>query len=51
MDNEKWKVNIFCRKKDEVGMTLFKDSVKEIKGQLRDNLYSNNKPKHHREFE
>jgi len=51
IDNEKWKVNIFCRKNDEKGMTLFKDNVKEIKGHLTDLLQSYNKPEHHREFE
>jgi len=51
IDNEKWKVNIFCRKNDEKGMTLVKDNVKEIKGHLTDLLQSYNKPEHHREFE
>ena len=32
-------------------MTLFKNNVKEIKGQLKDLLQFYNKPEHHREFE
>jgi succinate dehydrogenase / fumarate reductase flavoprotein subunit len=51
LDDKNWKVNIFCRKKDEKGMTLFKNNVKEIKGQLIDLLQSYYKPEHHREFE
>ena len=30
IDNEKWKVNIYCRKEGRT-MILFKDNVKEIK--------------------
>ena len=66
-DDEKWKVNIYCRKEidrekeGEEGtrttasaaseMTLFKQNVKEIKGPLADYLKEHVKPKHHREFE
>ena len=34
-DDEKWKVNIYCRSEDR-NMVLFKDNVKEIKGPLSD---------------
>jgi succinate dehydrogenase / fumarate reductase, flavoprotein subunit len=50
IDDEKWKVNIYCRKEGS-DMVLFKDSVKEIKGPLADLLNSQFKPEHHREFE
>ncbi len=50
LDDEKWKVNIFCRKQERE-MVLFKDSVKEIKGPLADLLEAHVKPEHHREFE
>ena len=50
LDDEKWKVNIFCRKEGRE-MILFKDSVKEIKGPLADLLEAHVKPEHHREFE
>ena len=50
IDDEKWKVNIYCRKEGR-DMVLFKDSVKEIKGPLADLLNSHFKPEHHREFE
>ena len=50
LDDEKWKVNIYCR--NEGGeMVLFKDSVKEIKGPLADLLKAHIKAEHHREFE
>jgi succinate dehydrogenase/fumarate reductase flavoprotein subunit len=50
LDDEKWKVNIYCRK---VGreMVLYKQRVKEIKGLLADLLKAHVKPEHHREFE
>ena len=50
LDDERWKVNIYCRK---VGreMVLFKQNVKEIKGPLADLLKAHVKPEHHREFE
>ena len=50
LDDEKWKVNIYCRK---VGreMVLFKQRVKEIKGPLADLLKAHVKSEHHREFE
>ena len=50
LDDEKWKVNIYCRKEGRV-MILFKDSVKEIKGPLAELLEAHVKPEHHREFE
>jgi succinate dehydrogenase / fumarate reductase, flavoprotein subunit len=52
IDNEKWNVNIYCRKKnDGIGMVLFTEPVKEIKGPLKDLLKSHYKLEHHREFE
>ena len=50
LDDEKWKVNIYCRK---VGreMVLYKQRVKEIKGPLADLLKVHVKSEHHREFE
>jgi Fumarate reductase flavoprotein C-term len=50
IDEEKWNVNIYCRK---VGseMVLFKHNVKEIKGPLADLLKAHIKPEYHREFE
>ena len=50
LDDEKWKVNIYCRKEGKE-MVLFKDNVKEIKGPLADLLNIHIKPEHHREFE
>jgi len=50
IDDEKWKVNIYCRK-EGTDMVLFKDNVKEIKGPLADLLNIHAKPEHHREFE
>ena len=50
IDDDKWKVNIYCRKEGR-DMVLFKDNVKEIKGPLADLLNSHFKPEHHREFE
>ena len=50
INDEKWKVNIYCRKEGR-DMVLFKDSVKEIKGPLAYLLNSHFKPEHHREFE
>ena len=50
IDDEKWKVNIYCRK-EGTDMVLFKDNVKEIKGPLADLLNIHVKPEHHREFE
>ena len=49
-DDEKWKVNIYCRSEGR-NMVLFKDSVKEIKGPLSDLLNIHVKAEHHREFE
>jgi succinate dehydrogenase/fumarate reductase flavoprotein subunit len=50
LDDEKWKVNICC-KKEGTSMVLFKDKVKEIKGPLADLLDIHVKAEHHREFE
>jgi succinate dehydrogenase/fumarate reductase flavoprotein subunit len=50
LDDEKWKVNIFCRKEGDE-MTIFKENVKEIKGQLADFLNTHVKADHQREFE
>ena len=50
LDDEKWKVNIFCRKEGDE-MTIFKEKVKEIKGLLADFLNMHVKVEHHREFE
>jgi succinate dehydrogenase / fumarate reductase, flavoprotein subunit len=50
LDDEKWKLNIYCRQEGRV-MVLFKDNVKEIKGPLADLLNIHIKPEHHREFE
>jgi succinate dehydrogenase / fumarate reductase flavoprotein subunit len=50
LDDEKWKVNIFCRKEGGE-MTTFKQQVKEIKGPLLDFLNTHIKAEHHREFE
>ena len=57
LDNEKWKINIYCRKEEKgassaaVKMILFKDNVKEVKGTLADFLKSHVKAAHHRTFE
>ncbi|MGA9149968.1 MAG: FAD-dependent oxidoreductase [Candidatus Nitrosopolaris sp.] len=50
LDDERWKVNIFCRKEGDE-MTTFKENVKEIKGQLLDFLKTHAKAEHQREFE
>jgi succinate dehydrogenase/fumarate reductase flavoprotein subunit len=50
LDDEKWKVNIYCRKEGSE-MVLFKQNVKEIKGPLADLLQAHIKPEHHRQFE
>lgn len=50
LDDEKWKVNIYCRTEGKE-MVLFKESVKEIKGPLLDLVKTNVKAEHHREFE
>ena len=50
LDDEKWKVNIYCRAEGKE-MILFKESVKEIKGQLLDLVKTYVKAEHHREFE
>ncbi|MBV9668845.1 MAG: FAD-binding protein, partial [Nitrososphaeraceae archaeon] len=61
LDDERWKVNIYCTKKGNggagaggpaaEGMVLFKHNVKEIKGPLADFLNSHVKAAHHRTFE
>jgi succinate dehydrogenase / fumarate reductase flavoprotein subunit len=56
LDNKKWKVNIYCTKKDRQvegngDMVLFTKPVKDIKGQLLDLIKINVKAEHHREFE
>ena len=54
LDDEKWKVNIYCRKESEEAsaeMILFKQNVKEINRPLTDLLEAHVKPEHHREFE
>jgi succinate dehydrogenase / fumarate reductase, flavoprotein subunit len=50
IDEEKWNVNIYCRK-DGREMVLVKQNVKEIIGPLADLLKAHIKPEHHREFE
>ncbi|HZB80559.1 MAG TPA: FAD-binding protein, partial [Nitrososphaera sp.] len=50
LDDEEWKVNIYCRKEGRE-MVLFKDSVKEIEGPLADLLKIHVKAEHRREFE
>lgn len=50
LDDEKWKVNIYCRQEGKE-MVLFKDNVKEIKGPLADLINIHIKAEHHREFE
>jgi succinate dehydrogenase/fumarate reductase flavoprotein subunit len=58
LDDERWKVNIYCRKEGKKGvsaaaaeMVLFKENVKEIKGALSDFLEVHVKAAHQREFE
>jgi succinate dehydrogenase flavoprotein subunit len=56
INDEKWKVNIYCRNEGERGvgateMALFKQNVKEIKEPLADLLLAHVKAEHHREFE
>ncbi|MFL6478899.1 MAG: FAD-binding protein [Nitrososphaera sp.] len=55
LDDERWKVNIYCKKgggeASEEEMVLFKQSVKEIRGPLSDYLKSHAKAAHHRTFE
>jgi succinate dehydrogenase/fumarate reductase flavoprotein subunit len=45
LDDEKWKVNIFCRKEGDE-MTTFKQGVKEIKGPMADFLKTHVKAEH-----
>ena len=58
LDDERWKVNVYCRKEGKKGvaaaaaeMILFKQNVKEIKGPLSDFLKEHVKAAHQREFE
>jgi succinate dehydrogenase / fumarate reductase, flavoprotein subunit len=60
LDNERWKVNIYCRNKVgadkererlDTEMILFEHNVKEIKGPLADFLKAHTKAEHQREFE
>jgi succinate dehydrogenase/fumarate reductase flavoprotein subunit len=65
LDDEKWKVNIYCRKERKSvsadadadaaaaagEILLFKQNVKEIKGPLADFIESHVKAAHHRTFE
>ncbi|MER5175963.1 MAG: FAD-binding protein [Candidatus Nitrosocosmicus sp.] len=63
LDNEKWKVNIYCRKGKRQGaekeendgeegeIILVKEPVKELKGPLVDFIKDQVKAEHHREFE
>jgi len=50
LDDQKWKVNIFCRKEGDEMITS-KEKVKEIKGPLLDFLNTHIKAEHQREFE
>jgi succinate dehydrogenase/fumarate reductase flavoprotein subunit len=56
LDDEKWKVNIYCRNEGERGvgateMALFKQNVKEIKEPLADLLIAHVEAEHHSECE
>ena len=57
LDDERWKVNIYCRKEGKgvsaaaAEMVLFKYNVKEIEGPVADFLQSHVKAAHHRTFE
>jgi len=57
LDDERWKVNIYCRKEGNgtfaaaAKMVLFERNVREIKGPLSDFLKSHVKAAHHRTFE
>src|SRR5918995_1626962 len=57
LDDERWKVNIYCRKEGKgtfaaaAKMVLFEHNVREIKGPLADFLKSHAKAAHHRTFE
>ena len=50
LDDQKWKVNIFCKKEGDEMITS-KEKVKEIKGPLLDFLNTHIKAEHQREFE
>ena len=58
LDDERWKVNIYCKKEGKgiatatgAEMVLFKQNVKGIKGPLSDFLKEHVKAAHQREFE
>ena len=50
LDDEKWKVNIYCRK-ERKNMILFIKNVNEIKGPVAELLKAHVKPELKREFE
>jgi len=50
LDDQKWKVNNFCRKEGDETITS-REEVKELKGVLLDFLKTHAKAEHHREFE
>jgi succinate dehydrogenase / fumarate reductase, flavoprotein subunit len=50
LDDEKWKVNIYCRK-ERKNMLLFIKNVNEIKGPVAELLKAHVKPEHKHEFE
>ena len=52
LDDEKWKVNIYCRKEGRE-MALFKQQVKDVMHwhALADTLKTHTKAEHHPEFE
>jgi succinate dehydrogenase/fumarate reductase flavoprotein subunit len=50
IDDENWKVNIFCRKNGEQ-IELYKQYVKEVAGSLAKFLKEHTKAEHQREFE
>jgi succinate dehydrogenase/fumarate reductase flavoprotein subunit len=57
LDDQRWKVNIYCRKEGKgespaaAEMVLFKQDVKELKGPLSDMVKVHVKAAHQREFE
>jgi succinate dehydrogenase / fumarate reductase, flavoprotein subunit len=57
LDDERWKVNIYCRKEgnrtfaDAEKMVLFERNVRKIKGSMSDFIKSHIKAAHHRTFE
>jgi succinate dehydrogenase/fumarate reductase flavoprotein subunit len=57
LDDERWKANIYCRKRAKevsaaaADMVLFKQEIKEIEGPLSDFLKTHVQATHRREFE